>query len=136
MELARDELQLARKLNPRDLNAGAWMICYYQLRGSNSLARAEAQALIAREPLFFPARMNLADLLRERGDMAGAMRELDKIFEADSQNYYAILYKARAHLDAGELTEARQVLDRARPDERRGYQFRGIRADAGARRKG
>ena len=128
MELARGELQLARKLNPRDLNAGAWMICYYQLRGSNSLARAEAQALIAREPLFFPARMNLADLLRERGDMAGAMRELDKIFEADSQNFYAILYKARVHLDAGELTEARQVLDRARPDDRRGYQFRGIRA--------
>jgi tetratricopeptide (TPR) repeat protein len=128
MELARDELHLARKLNPMDLNADAWMICYYQLRGSNQAGQAQARALIGREPLFFPARMNLADLLRERGDTAQAIRELDKILEVDPQNQYAVLYKARVYMDAGELTKARLVLERARPEDRRGYQFRSVRA--------
>ena len=128
MEPARDEFQLAHKLNPMDLNADVWMICYYQLRGSNQLGQAQARALISREPLFFAARMNLADLLRERGDTAEAIRELDKILETDPQNTYAILYMARVHMDAGELTKARLVLDRARPDDRRGYQFRSFRA--------
>ena len=128
MELARDEFQLAHQLNPLDLDADVWMICYHQMKGSNLLAQTQARALIKREPLAFPARMNLADLLRERGDMAGATRELEKIREVDAQNPYATLYEARVCIDAGELVKARQALDHARPEDRRGYQFRLVRA--------
>jgi tetratricopeptide (TPR) repeat protein len=128
MELARGEFQLARKLNPLDLNADIWMICYLQLRGSNLAAQELARKLIRREPLLFPARMNLADLLRERGDKAEALRELDKILETDPQNLYAILYDARVYMDADELGRARASLDRAPPEDRRSYQFRGVLA--------
>ncbi len=128
MELARDEFLLARKLNPADLDADNWMIGYHQLRGSNLAAQDEARKLINRQPLFAPARLNLADLLRERGDKAGALRELDKILETDPHHLLAIVYKARVHMDAGELGDARKALDRARPEDRHGYQFRGATA--------
>ena len=124
MELARGEFELARKLNPGDLDADNWMICYLQLKGSNLAAQEVARKLISREPLFFPAHMNLADLLRERGDKAEALRELDKVFETDPQNLFAILCSARVNMDSGELDRARAILDRARPEDRRGYQFR------------
>jgi tetratricopeptide (TPR) repeat protein len=128
MESARSEFELAHKLNPVELDADNWMISYFQLKGSNLAAQEEARKLISREPLFFPARMNLADLLRERGDKAEALRELDKIFETDPQNLFAFLSAARVYMDTSELDRARATLDRARPEDRRGYQFRGVMA--------
>jgi tetratricopeptide (TPR) repeat protein len=126
--LARDEFQLAHKLNPADLDANNWMTCYLQLKGSNLAAQESARKLISREPLFYPARTNLADLLRERGEKAEALREVDKVFEADPQNLYAILYAARVHIDNGELDKGRAILDRARSEDRRSYQFRSLMA--------
>ncbi len=102
------------------------MITYHQLSGENAQAQAVARQLISLHPLFWPGHMNLADLLRERGDAAGALRELDKIFELDPQNLYAILYSARVHIDTGELRRAREVLGRLLPEDRQGYQGRSV----------
>lgn len=128
MESARSEFELAHKLNPVDLDADNWMTCYLQLKGSNLAAQELARKLISREPLFNPARLNLADLLRERGEKAEALRESDKVFEADPQNLYAILYSARIHMDNGELDKGRTILDRARSEDKGSYQFRGLMA--------
>ncbi len=128
MELAHGEFQLAHKLNPMDLDADQWMTAYFQLKGSNLTAQECARKLIIREPLFYPARANLADLLRERGEKTAALRELDKVFEADPQNLYAILYAARIYIDNGELDKGRALLDRARPEDSGSYQFRGLKA--------
>ena len=84
--------------------------------------------MLRRLPLFFPTRMILGDMLRQQGDLVGAVRELERILEQDAHNPYAIRFLARAHIDAGDLAAARRLLDGARPQDRESYWTRLLRA--------
>lgn len=127
-ELIPGEVEKSRRANPDDHDAANWLLNYHNLNGDYDTAESLATSLVARNPLFFPARLNLGAILRERGDAPGAIRELGKILEQDPENTYAEVELARAHMDRGELAPARQILMRASASDRRNYQMRFARA--------
>jgi len=123
-ELTPAAAEKAMKINPREFDAYNWLGNYHWLNGDYSAAQALMKKLIEMDPLFFPARTNLGDYLREQGDIAGAIREQEKVLEQDPQNLYALLYLARAYMDRSDLPSAGRTLDRARPADRKTYQWR------------
>jgi serine/threonine protein kinase len=123
-DLVPAEVQLALEANPGDLDVTIWLMNYHQLNGDYAAAESLAREIMRRDPLFFPARMCLAEYLRQQGDFAEAIRQLDKILEQDSQNIYAIVKLARAFGEKGDPRMARQTLERASPDYRNNYQYR------------
>jgi serine/threonine protein kinase len=120
-ELMTTELGQALKINPTAEDAWHFLMQYYHYNGDYEKAQDVGQQVIGRSPLFFPTRMILGDMLRQQGDLAGAIREHENILEQDPQNIYAIRFLARAHMNAGDLQRARQALERARPDDRQSH---------------
>ena len=123
-ELMPAELDQALKTNPGDEDTLHMLMHYHQHSGEYATAQRVAQQILDRLPLFWPTRMIVGEMLREQGDLAGAIREQDKILEQDPQNAYALGYLARAHMESGNLISARRTLDRARPEDRQGYRAR------------
>ncbi|MCI0355267.1 MAG: tetratricopeptide repeat protein, partial [Acidobacteria bacterium] len=117
-ELIPAEAEMALKTNPREVDAPIWLAVYHHYNGDDAQAMLLLKELRDRDPLFFVARMNYADLLRIQGDSAGAVREVEKVFEQDPQNVYGIQILTRVYLDTGNLAQARQTLDRARRQDR------------------
>jgi tetratricopeptide (TPR) repeat protein len=127
-ELMPATLDRALNVNPFDEDARQWLMHYHHYNGDYRTAQGIAEQVLSRLPLFFPTRMILGDMLRQQGDLAGAVRELEKILEQDAQNSYAIRFLARAHIDAGDLAAAHRLLDSARPQDGRSYWTRLLRA--------
>ena len=123
-ELAPAELERALAVAPNDLDTRVWLFNYHNLSGEYGKAQALAEEVLHQAPVFFPARMNLGDILREQGNTAGAIREYEKILELDGQNVYALVRLARAHMESGDVVRARRTLELARPAERRNYHAR------------
>ena len=59
--------------------------------------------------------MLLGELLRTEGDVAGAIREEQKVIEQAPGNISAIKSLALAFMNSGELAKARQLLEEKRP---------------------
>jgi tetratricopeptide (TPR) repeat protein len=123
-ELVPIEVEKALKAKPDDPEALIWLLNYHRLNGDYAPALALAKRMLEREPLFFPARMNLGDTLRVQGDVAGAIREQEKILEQSPDNLYGIWFLLRACLDAGELVKARGILERVRSVDPKNYLVR------------
>jgi tetratricopeptide (TPR) repeat protein/predicted Ser/Thr protein kinase len=123
-DLIPGEVDRAVRANPADLDIKIWLANYHQLNGDHEAARQLMTATLKVDPLFFPARMNLGDVLREQGDVAGAIRELLKVLEQDPQLLYGIVFLARAYIDQGDAVSAHRVLEQARPADRSNYWFR------------
>ena len=123
-ELSRGEADKAVKANPNDPAAAQWFPLYHRLNGDYAQAIQEEKRVIARWPLFWPARVALGELLREQGDTAGAIREQERILEQDAQSRVALMFLARTYMDSGDLPKARQALERVRSEERQNYMLR------------
>jgi len=123
-ELVPGEVQAALQVNPDSPDAKIWLVNYHQLNGDYAAAEALAREVLQNAPLFFPARMNLAEMRRQQGDFADAIRQFGKILEQDPENIYAIQKLARAYAEKGDLRSARLALEGARPDHRRNYEIR------------
>jgi len=123
-ELVPAEVDQALKANPNDVDALLWLAHYHRLNGNYEAARSLWNQALEKEPLFWPARMSLGDTLRQQGDIAGAIREQEKVLDHAPQNVYAIRYLARAYMTAGDLRSARQSLERLRPEDRQKYEVR------------
>jgi tetratricopeptide (TPR) repeat protein len=128
MELVRAELDHALKENPADVTAHTWLLLFHRFNGDYQHAREQADAVIRQWPTVWPARLDRGELLREQGDVAGAIREQERVLEQDAQNVDALVALSRAHAEAGDLGRARQTLDRARADDRQNYALRQQRA--------
>ena len=127
-ELIPEETEKALKINPDDMDAKNWLANYFQSNGDYVSAKALLNEVLVHDPLFFPARMQLADILRQEGDISGAVRELEKILEQSPNNPYAIEKLARAHIDGNDLPQARRHLDSLPVEEQKNYQVRMARA--------
>ena len=57
------------------MDAKIWLFNYYAMSGEYASAKELVNQLLERDPLFFPARMCLGDILRLEGDIDGAIRE-------------------------------------------------------------
>lgn len=122
-ELMIAELSQILKANrtAEDADSLHFLMQYHHYNGEYGKAQDVGQRIIEQLPLFFPTRMMLGDLLRQQGDLAGAVRQQENILEQDPQNIYAIRFLARAHLDASDLQRARHTLERARPADRQSH---------------
>jgi serine/threonine protein kinase/Tfp pilus assembly protein PilF len=127
-EYVPGEVAQAVKTNPGDEDASQMLMLYHQYNGDYDTAKRVGQEVLDRLPLFFPNRMVIGEMLRQEGDLDGAVREQKKILEQDPQNMYALGYLARTYLDAGDLLKARQTLERIRPEEQQSYRTRRTRA--------
>lgn len=120
-DLMLPELEKALRLNPEDLDSYNWMALYRVLNGELDAAEELWRRIIEKDPLFFPARMNVAYILRMKGDPAGAIRELAKILELDPRNPYALGKTVAALIDLNDLAEARLRLDAIPAANRKNY---------------
>jgi len=123
-DLASDEVRESLRINPLDMNANHWRMHLHRLRGDSTQAIAISRQNLERMPVLWPARMNLGDILRTQGDLAGARREQEKILEQDPANTYAISNLARTYLDLGNLQQARSALLRLPQAGRQNFKVR------------
>jgi Tfp pilus assembly protein PilF len=123
-DLIPEEVEKALVLNPVETDAKIWGANYYAMNGEFSRAKELVSQILAVDPLFFPARMILGDILRTEGDIDGAIREQGKILEQDPHNHYASQKLARAHIDGNDLAAARRYLENISPEDQRGYEVR------------
>ena len=127
-DLVRAELDQALKENPVDPTAHGWLIDYHRANGDHGEALKASEWLARQWPLFWPAHLTRGELLREGGDTAGGIRELERVLEQDAQNVDGLAALARAHIEAGDLPKAHQTLDRAHADDRANFGLRLQRA--------
>jgi tetratricopeptide (TPR) repeat protein len=127
-ELLPGEVDKALKVNPDDMTAHTWLLLYHFFNGDQVQALQMARQMIRRWPLYWPARMNLGELLREQGDPAGAIREQQRALEQDPHNIALLSYLAHAYMDSGDLPKARQALERTRTEQQQSYLVRQDRA--------
>ncbi|MCJ7611826.1 MAG: protein kinase [Candidatus Aminicenantes bacterium] len=113
----------ALKINPAELDANNWLANYYASNNDNSSAKVLIHQLLKNNPLFFAARMSLADILRYEGNIAGAIVELKKILEQSPRNYYATQRLARAYIDANDTHQARLSLESLSPEGQKNYEI-------------
>ncbi|MGB2901303.1 MAG: tetratricopeptide repeat protein [Candidatus Acidiferrum sp.] len=127
MDLAGEEYLQAVRLAPGDLGGEVWLLVHERFLGNEEAMRA-AQRLVESEPLFWPARYVLGEILRERGKTAEAVRAYEVVLEQDPQNSTVLRCLARAYLDAGNLPNARQTLERLRPQDAPNFRVRMAKA--------
>lgn len=123
-DLVAAEVELALAENPDDPVAHGWRLHYHRVNGDYKLAREEVDWLVRRWPLYWPAYLNLGELLREQGDAEGAIREQQRVLEQDPKNVSARVALARAYIDLRNLKEARAALEPARKDDAPNYTLR------------
>jgi serine/threonine protein kinase/Flp pilus assembly protein TadD len=124
LDLVPGETQKALESNPNEMAALSWEIYVYHLRGEYGKATDIAQKVLARNSLFFPARINYGAVLQEQGNNAGAIREMEKIVEQAPENLVGICSLSHTYLIAGENQRARAVLEKVPAPRRQSYLFR------------
>jgi hypothetical protein len=67
-----------------------WRAILAWLEEHNRAVKDLTNRILTREPLWSPPRMFLADTLRTEGDVAGAIRELEKVLEQAPGNISAM----------------------------------------------
>lgn len=109
-DLFLQEIETAKRLQPGDLDIGNWMGNYYWYKDEYAAAEKQFRDMLRRNPLFFPARMNLGEMAREQGNLDVAITEHRKILEQDPKNLFACAYLARALIAKGDPGGARAAL--------------------------
>ncbi len=122
--MAPQEARKTTELDPNEREGYSGLAMYHQLNGEYEESQAVLKKLLAADPLFFPARMNVGENLRQMGDPAGSIREQQKVLEQDPKSLYALTALALAHMNAGDVGSARQALERVRSQEPRNYMVR------------
>jgi Tfp pilus assembly protein PilF len=123
-ELTPLEARKAMELDPGEKDGPNFLAIYHLWNGEYEQAEALFKKLIAADPVFFPARTNLGDTLRQMGDPAGSTRELQKVLEQDPKNMFTLSTLAMNQMTAGRTAEARETLARALTFEPKNYQAR------------
>jgi len=119
-ELVLGEIEEALRLLPGDPDTLHCLALYHHWNGETGVAKEGLQGIMERYPLFFPARMLYGEIQRQEGDIAGALREQERVLEQDPQNMFSLGFAARAAMDGGDLAGARRYLNEVRPADRQG----------------
>ena len=127
IDLAGEEYQRSIRLSPEDLGGAMWLLIHKRFLGNEEATRA-ARKLVESEPLFWPARYFLGELLREQGKTEEAIRAFETVLARDPQNSTVLRCLARAYLDAGNLPGASQTLERLKPQDAANFRVRMVRA--------
>ena len=117
-EMVLGAVEEALRLLPGDVDTQHWLAVFHHLNGETGAAKEGFQGIMERHPLFYPARMMYGELLRQEGDITGALLEQERVLEQDPQNMFSLGFAARTAIDGGDLAGARRYLDAVRPTER------------------
>lgn len=123
-ELTALEARRAIELDPNEKDGPNFLALYHTWNGEYEESQALLKPLLDSNPMFFPARVNFGDNLRQTGDPAGSIREQQKVLEQDPKNMLALASLAMACQTKGDLAGARGALARARVLEPQNYQAR------------
>jgi Tfp pilus assembly protein PilF len=123
-ELTQLEARKAIELDPNERDGSNFLALYHQHNGDYTQAQALWKRVLDSDPMFFPPRVNIGDLLRQMGNPVGSIREQEKVLEQDPKNMLALSALALACQDQGEVAAAREALARARALEPQNYQVR------------
>ena len=123
-ELTALEARKAIELDPNEKDGPNFLALYYTWNGEYEESQALLKPLLDSNPMFFPARVNFGDNLRQTGDPAGSIREQQKVLEQDPKNMLAMVSLAMAYQTKGDTAGAREALARARVLEPQNYQAR------------
>jgi len=118
------EVDLAVTDNPKDLPAQTWLELYHEINGDYDPAIQLSKRLLAQAPLYWPAHLDLGEVLRQQGDTRRSIEQQERVLEQDPHNVFGLLYMARAELDSADLRKARETLEHARAEDRRNYRLR------------
>jgi tetratricopeptide (TPR) repeat protein len=126
-DLGPVEAQAERVLekDPAQNDTRLWRMIELWLAGDNARARRELNDMLEREPLFGAPRLFLGETLRMDGDLPSAIREQKKLLEQAPGNISAIRSLVLAHIQGGQLAEARALLEQKRPLFVGNYMWRG-----------
>jgi Tfp pilus assembly protein PilF len=123
-ELVPAEARRALELDPNERDGSQFLAMYHQWNGEYDQSQALLKSNLDTDPLFFPARANFGENLRQMGNPAGSIREQQKVLEQDPKNIIALAFLAMAHMTAGETVKARDALATARTLEPQNYLVR------------
>ncbi|HXT63342.1 MAG TPA: tetratricopeptide repeat protein [Pyrinomonadaceae bacterium] len=102
---------------------------FYSSVGRMDEAIAIYREVIAKSPEYTQARYRLAEIMLNRGDLAGAKNEVETVLKGDSKDRQALILRARIGMQAGQnsdlkvaIEDLREVL-RQEPNSRAGLYF-------------
>jgi hypothetical protein len=97
--------------HPAHVDTAIYRVQLFKFADDARSAKAVGEEALRRQPLLGPIRTSLAELRLTEGDTAGAIRELQKVLEQAPAFINATVYLARAYVDNGEVTKARDLLE-------------------------
>ena len=113
---------------PAHNDSALWLGILSWLAGDNARFKTLARTALDREPLLGPMRMFLGDTLRTEGDIAGGIREVQKVLDQAPGNISAIRDLAVAYMDGGEPQRADDLLESRRSAFADNFSWRATRA--------
>jgi Tfp pilus assembly protein PilF len=123
-ELVPQEARMAMSLDPGEKDGPNFLAIYHQWNGEYEQSQALLRGLLAADPLFFPARCNYGENLRQMGNTAASIQEQQKVLEQDPKIIVPLMNLVLAHITAGHIAEARETLTKAQTFEPQNYQVR------------
>jgi DNA-binding winged helix-turn-helix (wHTH) protein/tetratricopeptide (TPR) repeat protein len=101
-----------------------WLVILRMLEGQTEEPLAILRLRIERYPLENPSRMFLGELLRTRGDTAGAIQALERVVQQGARHMSAAWFLTMAYLDKGKPEQARALLEGMRLEFEKNYMWR------------
>jgi tetratricopeptide (TPR) repeat protein len=123
-DLLPSEVEAALKGNAEDATAHTWLTLYHWSNGDYAKAMRKSDEILSRWPLFWPGRLNRAEMVREQGDFQGARMTLEPTLEQDPHSRTALVTLARIYIDLHDLPKARQAMDQILPRDRGNFRVR------------
>jgi TolB-like protein len=106
--LARAEIERAVALDPNDYQSVMWLGNMRAQSGDNSGALEAFSRAVKIEPLFWPAVLNMLQVLREMNDQAGIQQLLDDEKRVGAGYFGALIEMQQAH-DQGDIVRAANI---------------------------
>jgi tetratricopeptide (TPR) repeat protein len=124
LDLMPAEARKTIELDPGERDGPMLLASYYQWTGEYEKSQELYKRAAAEDPLFAPARWNIALNLLLMGDASGSIRELQKILDQEPRSWNALTCMAMALMTTGDLVKAREVLTTSKTLEPANYQGR------------
>ena len=110
-EQANEEFETALRVNPHSQPGAIWLTIDDHHSGRPAAAEGRLRQILEQIPLFWAARLMLAEVVFEDDRIDEARREVEKVFEQDPVNLGATRAMARILIYQGDTSSARNMLE-------------------------
>jgi serine/threonine protein kinase/Flp pilus assembly protein TadD len=127
-ELVPQEARRTMELNPSDKDGPLMLAVYHKWSGEYQPSQTLLASLLKNDPLYVPARTIFGENLRQTGDVAGSVREQERVLGQDPKNLFALGSLSLAYLQQGNAGKAGEILAVARAAEPENFVLRLVSA--------